>query len=140
MHRLLTFERRGQPLASNRLFITRLSRNGLWCLAFVALSLVVGSAGYMYFESMSLIDAFSNAAMILSGMGPLTPLFTVGGKIFAALYAIASGFLLLGFASLMLAPVFHRILHRFHVDEQDSADEATPAKPSPAPKKPRRKR
>lgn len=59
MHRLLTFERRGQPLASNRLFYHTSVAYWSRCLAFVALSLVVGSAGYMYFESMSLIDAFS---------------------------------------------------------------------------------
>eukprot|EP01034_Spumella_vulgaris_P019991 gene19991-25592_t len=77
------FERRGQPLVSNRVFIGRLSRNALWSLVIVVASMVVGTGGYMYFEHMPAIDAFSNAAMILSGMGPLTPLFTTGGKIFA---------------------------------------------------------
>ena len=62
-----------------------------------------------------------NAAMILSGMGPVAPLTTDGGKIFAGLYAIASGLLLFAIAGLMLAPVYHRILHRFHMDESDDA-------------------
>ena len=84
--------------------------------SFVVLALAVGMAGYMAFEGMGLIDAFANAAMILSGMGPLTPLNSDGGKIFAGLYAIASGLLFFGIAGLVLAPVFHRLLHRFHVD------------------------
>jgi hypothetical protein len=68
------------------------------------------------------VDAFANAAMILASMGPLTPLMTDGGKIFASIYAIFSGFLLIGISTLMLAPVFHRILHRFHVEDGDAED------------------
>lgn len=119
MRRLVAFENRRQPVASQAVFYSRVTRNALWSLIVVVLSVVIGSLGYMYFEGMRVIDAFANAAMILSGMGPLNPLVTDGGKIFAALYAIASGFLLLGLAGLMMAPVFHRILHRFHVDESD---------------------
>jgi H+/Cl- antiporter ClcA len=117
MRRLLKYETRKDPIASPQVFVSRLTRNGVWAIATVALSLLVGSWGYMHFENMTAIDAFANASMILSGMGPLTPLTTVGGKIFASLYAIASGFLLLGIASVMLLPVFHRLLHRFHVDD-----------------------
>ncbi len=119
MRRLVTFENRRQPVASPAVFYSRVTRNALLALVVVALSLLVGSLGYMHFEGMRLVDAFTNAAMILSGMGPLNPLLTDAGKIFAAIYAIASGFLLLGLSGLMLAPVFHRILHRFHVDEAD---------------------
>lgn len=75
-------------------------------------------SGYMGFEGMGALDAFANAAMILSGMGPLAPLATPGGKIFAGIYAIFSGLLLFGIAGLMLAPVFHRLLHHFHVDDR----------------------
>lgn len=132
MRRILNYENRRQPVASSAVFYSRITRNALWSFAVVVLSLLIGSLGYMYFEGMGAIDAFANAAMILSGMGPLNPLVTDGGKIFAALYAIASGFLLLGLAGLMLAPVFHRILHRFHVDEADIAEE-----PPPSPRKKR---
>ncbi|MFN4143267.1 hypothetical protein [Aestuariivirga sp.] len=116
MRRLFNFEKRTEPVASSTVFFNRLSRNALWSAVVVVLSLLVGSTGYMYFESMRVVDAFANAAMILSGMGPLSPLVTDGGKIFAALYAIVSGLLLFAIAGLMLAPVYHRILHRFHVD------------------------
>jgi len=119
MRRIIHFETKRQPVASRTRFLSRIARNAIWSVVVVAASLVVGTWGYIYFEDMRTIDAFANAAMILSGMGPLTPLSTDGGKIFAALYAIASGFLLLGLASLMMLPVFHRILHRFHADEND---------------------
>lgn len=127
MRKLLTFEKRKDPVASPRVFYNRLARNGIWSLITVVLSLAVGCWGYMYFERLSLLEAFTNAAMILSGMGQISPLNTAGGKIFASLYAIASGLLLFALAGLMLAPVYHRILHRFHVDDAD--DEA--ARPPP---------
>lgn len=120
MRRLFNFETRRQPVASRHVFFGRLTRNAVYSVAIVVASLFVGTGGYIYFENMRTVDAFANAAMILASMGPLTPLMTDGGKVFAALYAIFSGFLLIGLSTLMLAPVFHRILHRFHVDEHDA--------------------
>ena len=120
MRRLFQFETRKQPVASQNVFVSRLTRNAISSAAIVAVSLVVGTCGYVYFENMRTVDAFANASMILASMGPLNPLLTDGGKIFAALYAIFSGFLLIGISTLMLAPIFHRILHRFHVDEHDA--------------------
>lgn len=131
MRRLFKLEKRKDPVASASVFYSRLMRNSLWGLVTVVLSLLIGSWGYMYFEGLGVIDAFTNAAMILSGMGQISPLNTDGGKIFAALYAIASGFLLFAIAGLMLAPVYHRILHRFHVDETDSGEAAAPRARSP---------
>lgn len=120
MRKLLSFESRRQPVVSRSVFYGRLARNALFSLVFVSASLFIGTCGYIYFENMRLVDAFANASMILASMGPLTPLMTDSGKIFASLYAIFSGLLLIGISSLMLAPVFHRILHRFHVDEHDA--------------------
>ena len=120
MRRLFQFETRKQPVASQNVFVSRLTRNAISSAAIVAVSLVVGTCGYVYFENMRTVDAFANASMILASMGPLNPLLTDGGKIFAALYAIFSGFLLIGISTLMLAPIFHRILHRVHVDEHDA--------------------
>ena len=113
----LHFERRHEPLASPQHFSSRLVSNGLLAAGTIIAALAIGMAGYMGFEGMSFIDAFVNAAMILSGMGPLNPLHTDGGKIFAGLYAIFSGLLIFGVAGLILAPVFHRLLHRFHVED-----------------------
>lgn len=120
MRRVFNFETRRQPVASRDVFFGRLTRNAVYSVVIVVTSLFVGTCGYIYFENMRTVDAFANAAMILASMGPLTPLMTDGGKIFASLYAIFSGFLLIGISTLMLAPVFHRILHRFHVDEHDA--------------------
>jgi len=72
--------------------------------------------GYHWLEHMRWIDAFANAAMILSGMGPIDPLKTDGGKLFAGLYAIYSGLAVILIAGVVFAPVVHRFLHRFHLD------------------------
>ena len=119
MKRAFIYEKGSQPVASKKVFSQRLLRNGLLALATIFVALAIGMAGYMGLESMGFIDAFANAAMILSGMGPLTPLLTDGGKIFAGFYALFSGLLIFGVAGLILAPVLHRILHSFHVDDND---------------------
>ena len=110
------FERRGQPVASRRKFLVRMSiAIGLW-LFLTLVGLAIGIAGYAFFEGMSFVDAFVNAAMILSGMGPMGELKTTGGKVFAGLYAIFSGLIIIIATGFVLAPVFHRVLHRFHVE------------------------
>jgi hypothetical protein len=76
--------------------------------------------GYHHYEGMSWIDAFVNAAMILSGMGPMLPINTYGGKMFAGFYAIYSGIALISIAGIIFAPVFHRFLHRFHLENAKS--------------------
>jgi len=78
-------------------------------------SLVVGMAGYHYLESMAWIDAFANAAMILSGMGPLETLHTSAGKLFAGCYALYSGLAVIVVMGILLTPVMHRVLHHFHL-------------------------
>ena len=68
---------------------------------------------------MSLTDSFLNAAMILSGMGPATPLNTQSGKLFAGCYAIFSGLIIVIATGFVLAPIFHRVLHKFHVETRE---------------------
>ncbi len=110
------FERRGQPVASRRKFLVRMSvAIGLW-LFLTAAGLAIGIAGYAYFAGTSFVDAFVNVAMILSGMGPMGELKTTGGKVFAGLYAIFSGLIIIIATGFVLAPIFHRVLHRFHVE------------------------
>jgi hypothetical protein len=110
------FERPHQPVVSRRKFLVRMSvAIGLWVILTLG-GLVIGIAGYAYFESMSLVDAFVNAAMILSGMGPLGELKTTGGKIFAGIYAMFSGLIIIIATGFVLAPIFHRVLHCFHVE------------------------
>ena len=82
----------------------------------VAGSLIMGMAGYEYFESLEWRDAFLNAAMLLGGMGPVEAPHSRGGKVFAGLYALYAGLVFLIVAAILLAPVVHRLLHRFHWD------------------------
>lgn len=82
----------------------------------VAVALGLGMAGYHYFEEMNWVDAFENAAMILSGMGPVSTLQTDPSKIFAGCYALFSGLMFITVTGIVLAPVAHRALHKFHLE------------------------
>jgi hypothetical protein len=84
----------------------------------VAASLAIGMVGYHGFEHLSWLDAFVNAAMLLGGMGPLTTLQTDAGKLFAGFYALYCGLVVIAVAGIVLAPVAHRVLHRFHLEER----------------------
>ncbi len=112
----IVFERRSHPVITPRRFAGRMVKAlGLW-LILTGTGLAIGIASYAGFEGMSLVDAYVNAAMILSGMGPLSEIKTTAGKIFAGSYAIFSGLVTVIAAGFVLAPLFHRILHRFHVE------------------------
>lgn len=115
-HRLLRFESRHQPLLGRRAFAKRLTMSFGAAFLLIGLSLLGGMAGYRHFEGMEWIDAFANASMILSGMGPLSPLQTWGGKLFAGLYALYSGLALILATAILFAPLVHRVLHRFHLE------------------------
>jgi hypothetical protein len=104
-------------LASNRVFVARLSRNALWGLAVIAISLAAGMLGYGYLGNMNVAQAFANAAMILSGMGPLDKLETAAGLYFEGFYALASGLIFFAVAGLVLSPLLHRFLHSFHIED-----------------------
>jgi hypothetical protein len=118
--RLIELERRHEKLISRRDFFRRMLRAiGVWCVLTMC-GLLIGMAGYCYFEGMSLSDSYVNAAMILSGMGPLGELKTTAGKIFAGSYAIFSGLIIVIATSFVLAPVFHRVLHHFHVEAAEN--------------------
>ncbi len=108
-----------KPLAPRRLFFRRLLLSAAAGLGLVALSLAVGMAGYHGYEGLPWIDAFVNAAMILSGMGPLMSPVTFGGKLFAGFYALYSGLAVLVIAGVIFAPVVHRFLHRFHMEAEE---------------------
>ncbi len=112
------YEHHKQPLASKEVFAQRLKRNGVIGLLLLAFSLGIGVVGYHYFENLSWIDSLLNASMILGGMGPVNPLQTTAGKIFASFYALYSGVVLLASVGVLAAPIFHRFLHRFHLAEK----------------------
>jgi hypothetical protein len=114
------FEHRRQPILQRQAFARRLATNFAASMTFIGASLCVGMIGYTATEGMEWIDAFANAAMILSGMGPLAPLHTFSGKLFAGCYALYSGLAVVFASGLILAPIFHRILHRFHVPTEEN--------------------
>lgn len=109
--------RKLNPAEARRRFKSRLLKAGGIAATMVAVMLGIGMAGYAGFEGMGAVDAFVNAAMILSGMGPVSELKTAGGKIFAGCYALASGLVVIIALGFVLAPVGHRFLHKFHVEE-----------------------
>jgi len=133
--RRASFEPHHAPLAPRSVFLRRLGAAVAFAIALVALSLAVGMWGYWHFEHLGWLDAFLNAAMLLGGMGPVETPVTRGGKLFAGLYALYSGLILLVSVGIMLAPVFHRFMHRFHLEEHD--DEGVE---DPPPEKSRRRR
>jgi hypothetical protein len=115
------YEHRSKPLLPIGRFYHRLARSAALGSAVVVSSLVIGMAGYHLFENLGWIDSFANASMILSGMGPLGELKTSAGKIFAGCYALFSGVAFLTSVGLFFAPVFHRFLHKFHIETAKEA-------------------
>ncbi len=115
---LYRLEHRTHKVISHHRFAARMALAGAIWLGLTLFGLAVGMTGYALFEGMSATDAYVNAAMILSGMGPLGELKSVGGKIFAGSYAIFSGLLIVVATGFVLAPVFHRVLHKFHVEQK----------------------
>jgi hypothetical protein len=111
------YEHHKQPLAKHSIFAKRIALNGVIGLILLVFSLGVGMIGYRTLEGLSWIDSLLNASMILGGMGPVNSLQTTAGKIFASLYALYSGVVLLASVGILAAPIFHRFLHHFHLAE-----------------------
>lgn len=109
------FEHHTEPLPSRLKFLLRFAQNFLAGTGIVLGSLLLGMVGYHYCESMNWTDAYLNAAMLLSGMGPISSPQTEAGKLFAATYALYSGFVVILATGIVFAPVLHRLLHRFHL-------------------------
>jgi len=113
----MIYEHRSQRPISNRHFINRLVHHGALAGLLVAVSAAVGTIGYHLF-GYQWVDAFLNASMLLGGMGPVGDFPSDGAKLFASVFALYSGLVFLVVASLMLAPVFHRVLHKFHAEQK----------------------
>jgi hypothetical protein len=93
-----------------------MKRSVVLAFLIVFASLFIGIMGYHYAENLPWIDALLNASMILGGMGPVDPLHSTVGKLFASFYALYSCFLVLGLITILMAPTMHRVLHRFHAE------------------------
>lgn len=112
------YERRDEPMASMSSFLVRLFRAFLATLVIVSVSLAIGTVGYSYFLDMPWIDGLINASMILTGMGPVDRMESTAGKLFATFYALYSGLAFLSMVAIIIAPVYHRFLHHFHLDDE----------------------
>ncbi len=112
------YEQRNDALISRAAFMRRLLRSGSVAGIVVLIALLVGILGYHLTEHLSWLDSLLNASMILGGMGPVAELQTVAGKIFASFYAFFNGFVFLGVASVLFAPMLHRLMHRFHMEKK----------------------
>lgn len=108
------YEHSTEPLLPMRRFLVRLASSATASLLLVVPSLAVGMWGYRFFERMDWLDAFLNASMLLGGMGPLATPQSPGGKLFAGLYALYCGLVVIAVTGLLLTPVFHRVMHRLH--------------------------
>jgi hypothetical protein len=132
----MAYERLNQPLASQAVYMKRVATNLGMVGSLMLVSLAVGMGGYQQLGPMGWDDAFANASMIMSGMGPLSELKTPVGKVFEGAYALYSGLFLIISASLILGPVVHRFLHRMHLaDEDESSGDDDSPKPKRKPAK-----
>ena|SRR5581483_8534891 len=117
------YERRHDALLPRRAFFKRLGRSVVASLGVVLFSLSLGSIGYRVFADLPWIDALLNASMILTGMGPVDPMKSTAGKLFASFYALYSGIAFLTIMAVLLAPVIHRFMHKFHLAESEGKGE-----------------
>lgn len=115
---LFDYESRDEAMIPQHHFVGRVTRSVLAAILMVAASLGIGVLGYRELGQMTWIDSLLNASMILSGMGPVNELTNDGAKLFASFYALFSGIVIVFSTTVVLAPVVHRFLHRFHVGDE----------------------
>jgi hypothetical protein len=113
------YERRRHRLLAWPHFLRRVARHLLWALLILVCAVGIGTFGYHVAGRLAWIDAFLNASMILSGMGPVDRMETEAAKLFAAFYALFSGLVFIGVSGLLVAPWLHRLFHWFHLEESE---------------------
>lgn len=121
---MLRYEHHKAPLLPRREYYRRVRTHFGIGFTVLAACVGVGMLGYHYFEQLGWVDSFTNASMILSGMGPLDPLHTTGGKLFVGCYSLFSGVAFLTTVGFFLMPTIHRLLHKFHHGARPRDDEA----------------
>ncbi|MCX6354217.1 MAG: hypothetical protein NTZ78_04850 [Candidatus Aureabacteria bacterium] len=115
------FERKHEKLAPVSIFFRRMAASLIMGGGLIAVVLFIGISGYHWIAGLGWVDSILEASMILGGMGPVNPLRTTGAKLFASGYALFSGLMFIALMGIILAPIVHRILHKFHIDEKDQA-------------------
>jgi hypothetical protein len=115
----MSFERRNQRLLPRHLFLRRMVRWGVAGATLLLGSLAFGVCGYHFLEGLPWIDSLLDASMILGGMGPVDPIRTTAGKLFASFYALYSGLAIIAIVGILIAPVVHRLFHKFHIETSE---------------------
>lgn len=111
------YESKHHPLLPNRQFLRRILVHVLYAIAVMAITLVIGVVAHIYLEPVSWHDAVLNTALIVGGIGPFIVPATAVGKLFFAVYSMFVGLVFVGIMGVILAPVVHRIIHKFHLDD-----------------------
>lgn len=119
----MQFENRRDPLLPRPLFYRRMLIYAGVSVGIIFTSLLLGILGYHFFGGLSWIDSLLNASMLLGGMGPVDPLKTTAGKVFASFFALFSGMVLLVAVGVLITPLFHRVLHQFHLESPDDDED-----------------
>jgi hypothetical protein len=114
--KLFKYENNSQKLVPFRVFAGRLAKHVALACCVSAVALLIGIAGYHWVAGLDWVDSLLEASMILGGMGPVNPIETTSAKLFASGYALFSGLVLIGIMGIVLTPVVHRVLHKFHVE------------------------
>ena len=117
--RIHHFERKHDKLASRPVFLKRVAVSFVIASGLIMVALFIGISGYHWLAELRWIDALLDASMILGGMGPVHELRSDCAKVFASAYALFSGLVFIGVMAIVLSPIVHRMLHRFHADEKD---------------------
>src|SRR5882672_6184943 len=118
-HGWLSYEHHQDQLAPRSIFVKRIIAALMIALCMIVVALSLGLAGYHFIAGFGWIDSLLEASMILGGMGPIKELPNDTAKVFASIYALFSGVIFIALMGIILAPIAHRVLHKFHVDEKD---------------------
>ncbi|UOA10377.1 MULTISPECIES: hypothetical protein [Methylobacter] len=113
------FEFKHEKLAPLSVFVKRMAVSAAMAGILIAVALLIGIMGYHHLAGLDWVDSILEASMILGGMGPVNPLVTTGAKMFAAGYALFSGLVFIAIMGIVVAPITHRMLHQFHIDDED---------------------
>lgn len=119
------FEHRRHPLLTRGQFAVRMAWTAVKGAILSGCALLVGIVGYHCIEGMGWIDALLESSMILGGMGPIAPLHSEAGKLFASFYALFAGLVFLSLTAVLIAPVLHRMLHRLHLEDDSTGSHSS---------------
>jgi len=113
------FEKKHQQIAPVSVFMRRMAVYIGIAILLILSVLFIGIAGYHWLAGLNWVDSLLNASMILGGMGPVNPLTNTGAKVFASVYALFSGLIFIAIIGILFAPIMHRMLHAFHMEDKD---------------------